>query len=52
MSLHIGDYLRDTGILTVTEHGAYLLRLTQAWTTAGNCPPTISHDRPDGHAPM
>jgi uncharacterized protein YdaU (DUF1376 family) len=31
--LYIGDYLRDTGTLTVTEHGAYFLMLLHHYAT-------------------
>jgi uncharacterized protein YdaU (DUF1376 family) len=35
MSLHIGDYKRDTGHLRATEHGAYLLLIMHYWATGG-----------------
>lgn len=33
MSLHIGDYQKDTGHLRAAEHGAYLLLIMHYWAT-------------------
>lgn len=33
MSLHIGDYKRDTGHLRAAEHGAYMLLIMHYWST-------------------
>jgi uncharacterized protein YdaU (DUF1376 family) len=41
MSLHIGDYHKDTGHLDAALHGAYLLLIMHYWTTGG----LPNHDR-------
>ena len=38
MKLYIGDYMRDTGMLSVTEHGAYLLMLMNHYATGRPLP--------------
>jgi uncharacterized protein YdaU (DUF1376 family) len=35
MSLHIGDYIKDTGHLNALQHGGYLLLIMHYWTTGG-----------------
>lgn len=35
MSLHIGDYRKDTGHLRAAEHGAYLLLIMHYWAKGG-----------------
>lgn len=38
VKLYIGDYLRDTGTLTVAEHGAYVLMLLHHYATETGLP--------------
>lgn len=38
MPWYVGDYLRDTGDLTLEEHGAYLLLMGAMWARKGGLP--------------
>lgn len=42
MPFHVGDYLGDTGHLSTTQHGAYLLLILHYWRTGG-LPPDDAH---------
>jgi uncharacterized protein YdaU (DUF1376 family) len=35
MPLFIGDYLKDTGFLSLEEHGAYFILLMELWIHGG-----------------